>query len=343
MGETHNITLSIAKGICILLMVIGHSGCPQYLHDLIYLFHMPCFFFISGYLLKEKYIINVRLGILKRLKGLWWPYVKWSILFLLCHNLLYKMHIYTSLYTTNDILLNVLKIFVFQGQDNLLQSFWFLSASLIASVVTIVFYKVSQKCGYYTVASKYGFILFLCLSLLSTACPIKIPLLGPVQLMATSFYMAGYSFQKSNVSLANKRIISFLSLLYFIIPVLFVADITITGVKMLIYFPIALIGTYIILVISQWIAHLNISSMFDYMGKNTIYILALHFLGFKIISLMKILQFGWSLDKLSAVPVIKINNEVHWIGYTIVGVALPLLIERILFIIKIKTYRNVHG
>ena len=33
--------IDIAKGICILLMVIGHSGMKNMIHDFIYAFHMP--------------------------------------------------------------------------------------------------------------------------------------------------------------------------------------------------------------------------------------------------------------------------------------------------------------
>ena len=67
-ASAHNPTLSIAKALCIILMVVGHSGCPAYLHDWIYLFHMPCFFLISGYLLKDRYIDNLKLAVRKRLK-----------------------------------------------------------------------------------------------------------------------------------------------------------------------------------------------------------------------------------------------------------------------------------
>lgn len=52
--ESRNTTISIVKGICIILMVIGHSGCPELLHDFIYLFHMPVFFFVSGYFCKRE-------------------------------------------------------------------------------------------------------------------------------------------------------------------------------------------------------------------------------------------------------------------------------------------------
>lgn len=42
------IEIDVAKGLCILLMVIGHSGMIGALHNMIYAFHIPFFFFISG-------------------------------------------------------------------------------------------------------------------------------------------------------------------------------------------------------------------------------------------------------------------------------------------------------
>lgn len=64
MEQNRNCALDIAKAICIILMVIGHSGCPDYLGRFIYMFHMPCFFFISGYLLNDKYLTNLKTGLL---------------------------------------------------------------------------------------------------------------------------------------------------------------------------------------------------------------------------------------------------------------------------------------
>lgn len=40
--------IDIAKGICIFLMVLGHSSIPRFADDFIHAFHMPFFFFISG-------------------------------------------------------------------------------------------------------------------------------------------------------------------------------------------------------------------------------------------------------------------------------------------------------
>lgn len=41
------------KALCIALMVIGHCEIAPGLHDFIYLFHIPLFFFVSGYFFKE--------------------------------------------------------------------------------------------------------------------------------------------------------------------------------------------------------------------------------------------------------------------------------------------------
>lgn len=50
-----HVDISIAKALGIILMVVGHSGCPEILARFIYLFHMPLFFFCSGYFFTPPY------------------------------------------------------------------------------------------------------------------------------------------------------------------------------------------------------------------------------------------------------------------------------------------------
>lgn len=49
-------TIDVLKGIGIILVVIGHSGCPQLLCDSISSFHMPLFLIASGFFFKESYL-----------------------------------------------------------------------------------------------------------------------------------------------------------------------------------------------------------------------------------------------------------------------------------------------
>ena len=48
--------IDVARGVMIILMLVGHSGLPQLGRQLIYGFHMPFFFIISGVMYnKEKW------------------------------------------------------------------------------------------------------------------------------------------------------------------------------------------------------------------------------------------------------------------------------------------------
>lgn len=49
MNGLRNVWLDIAKGITIILMVIGHTSIPDVLSNFIFSFHMPLFFIASGW------------------------------------------------------------------------------------------------------------------------------------------------------------------------------------------------------------------------------------------------------------------------------------------------------
>lgn len=84
--------ITITKGLCIILMVIGHAGCPSALFRFIYIFHMPAFFFFSGYFLKISKLDKTKDYLIKKINALYWPFVKWSVVFLVFHNLLHYIY-----------------------------------------------------------------------------------------------------------------------------------------------------------------------------------------------------------------------------------------------------------
>lgn len=69
-------SVTIAKAIAIILMVMGHSGCPDGINSYLGLIRMPLFFFMSGYCFKEAYLNTPKEYIKKRIKGVYWPYIK---------------------------------------------------------------------------------------------------------------------------------------------------------------------------------------------------------------------------------------------------------------------------
>lgn len=140
-----DITLDISKAICIILMVVGHAGCPKYLCDVVYLFHMPCFFFISGLLFNEKYFANLSFGITKKLKSYYVPFVKWELLFLLFHNAFATLHIYDSKFTLSQFVECFVRIVTMTGGERLLGGFWFLISMTWASVIAVFLCHLLNK------------------------------------------------------------------------------------------------------------------------------------------------------------------------------------------------------
>lgn len=55
-----------------------------------------------------------------------------------------------------------------------------------------------------------------------------------------------------------------------------------------------------------------------YVGNASLTIMALHFLAFKVVGLLQILIYGYSIDYLSAFPAISDRINIWWIPYVFV-------------------------
>ena len=149
----HNAQVSIAKALGIVLMVMGHAGCPEYLHDFIYLFHMPLFFFLSAYFFRDvKVVDSAGQYVLRKFKNLYWPYIKWSIIFLLLHNLFFQIGFYDNSLSWQELFVNV-KCSVrgmWQG-ERMLGAYWFLISLFWESLLfgLIIWIKHKTKSRYF--------------------------------------------------------------------------------------------------------------------------------------------------------------------------------------------------
>ena len=147
--EQKNLAVNYSKGLAIILMVLLHSS--RWIETSMFghwvcLFHMPLFFVMAGYCFKEKYLGDFKTFAYKRIKGLWMPYVKYGLLFLLLHNAFYHLHIYDGdygsytgqasiLYGLKDYALQLQRIFRMVGTEQLLGGYWFLPTLLYASLI----------------------------------------------------------------------------------------------------------------------------------------------------------------------------------------------------------------
>ncbi len=75
----------IAKGIGILLMVMGHTGFGMDFSKIIHTFHMPLFFFISGYFYRPQKNNNFKSYLIHQLNVLIVPYLVFAVFYEILH------------------------------------------------------------------------------------------------------------------------------------------------------------------------------------------------------------------------------------------------------------------
>lgn len=158
MNKERNINIDIIKGIGIILMVGGHCGMP-FTH-FIYLFHMAIFFMASGYCFNasnSETMQDVLSFVKRKFKGLWFPYVLWTAVFSLLHNVFIKAGIYSPApWSISEIGKNIIKSFFLHGHTQLGSALWFISALMQIAVLYCCIDYVIKKV---TVSKKANFLL----------------------------------------------------------------------------------------------------------------------------------------------------------------------------------------
>ena len=339
-------------------MVIAHAEAPARLCRFIFEFHMPLFFITAGYFFSLKYLNDEATFIKKRVKGLYLPFVKWSVVFLLLHNLMFKIGVLnetfgnemggvTHPYTWHQMQQNLWNIFTaMAGYDAFLcGAFWFFRGLFVASILYLIIYKVldsSIKSDKWKKAIPYLIcIILLVLCGWKTYERLKVITLvqgGYRDMMGCFFFGCGFIFRQyaeSYQALIKRYYAIFWSSILFGI-VVFVFSYYLTAnmnwrssyVQFLSLPVPALLG---------FLMTYNVSLLLDkkdnwfkrflvYTGDHTLNIFIFHIVAYKTVSLLKIWYYGLDMQQIGCHMVIHDHSQedLFWILYTIAGVGIPL-------------------
>lgn len=335
-SRQRDIVLDMAKGILIILMVAGHSGAPKWLESCIYSFHMPCFFMISGMLFSYFYLDKPKAYIKKRIKGIWWPFVKWTWIFLIFHNLFYNFGVYNEPLTFQEMVKKFVGIFFLMDVEQLLGGFWFLRSLFIAAVVCFLYYKfIGIKKGILAI----GIAFFVGIAELLTVLKFQFYYFEPVNILACAYFMAGTLL--AGIQIRSTKLKWFVSCTALILlgcaPMYGKLEIsTLNEVNMVPYFIQSLIISSGFLFMLNNFRYTGAAKYLAYIGEKTIDILIFHFLAFRIVSLIKIYAFGLDMEKLKDFPVIPEYNSVFWIIYVILALIICLSYSKVKEYLQMK-------
>lgn len=358
--EKRNTAISICKAFAIILMVIGHADCPPLLGAFLYEFHMPLFFITAGYFFSTKYLDNEKDFIVKRFKGLYIPFIKWAIFFLLIHNVLFHFNIINDQYGNGSpggvahlYTWYQLQQYIWQcitqmgGYDVFLTgAFWFFRALLVASILYLVLFKlifnIKHLCSdneriKSNMVGAIICILMLLLAAWKTYSHLTIsafPMGGYRELMGTFFFGIGFLFRQ-NQKLLKANIWSFIGCFIIVFVFSRVAGASMAWNSTFTNFlslPIPAISGFVMTYqASQYIDKYDnkFKQFMIYCGDNTLPIYVFHTISFKLVSLIKIWYYGLDFKQIGCHMVIHdyAQTDLFWILYAIVGVGLPLAVN----------------
>lgn len=344
--HTKNNFISIAKAIGIILMVAGHSGCPALMNNFLYLFHMPLFFVCSGYFYKDIRDTNALTKYYERkAHGLYMPYLKWSLIFLLFHNIFVVLNIiHSEIYDLNSYIKQLFNICIMKDFEILIHPFWFIKELLLSSILIATLSYLCHK--YLRKVTNIVFAgIFIFLTVLCKYYKIKCPVLGDVSILTLSitYIYIGMLYRKYENKIKPGSATCITSFAITITgSILFsgVIDMRYTTLSnVLPYFFLSITGILFIFSISKFInLHVNDHHYIYYIGNHTMPILALNLLTLKIGNLIKIQIYDMPLESLASHTIIYDHNQLFWLLYLIIGVSIPLLIEHVytFFFKKVK-------
>lgn len=345
-----NNVISISKGIAIILMVVGHAEAPELLTNFIYTFHMPLFFITAGYFFNTRYADDPWTFCTKRFRGLYVPFVKWSLLFLLLHNVFFHFGILneqygnwtggvTHPYDLRNFIDRLIMIFTsMNGYDEFMAgAFWFFRGLLVASLLFLVFFLLIDR-RFHLHPEKIALIICaaaLAFTALRIGFNLKlryIPNGGMREIWGLFFFALGFLFHRyeERIKVNLPMFMVFLSLLCG------AAWLHLSGMnnngKMIdvLTLPITgAIGFLTVRYVAQFIDNKGhrLRDTLIFIGENTLYVFVFHIIAFKAVSLLKIWWYDLDFAQIGCHMVIHHNNhaDLFWIAYSIAGVALPLL------------------
>lgn len=343
-------SVTYTKAIGIMLMVMCHSMGSDV--PLVYMFHMPLFFFFSGYCLKTEYFDRPRVFAWKRVKGVYWPYLKWSMVFLLLHNVFFSLNIYngkygflgtaSELYVVSDMTARLWNIVTqMQDHEQLLGGYWFMRALFFGSLVAFaVLWAANAVCRKRNVRYTHGLfigggallMLFLVLNYMTGH---HIPYWGhdylcSQVLLAAVFFIIGHGFRMLQV----RRMSGWQMAAAWVVVIIgsFVwkmgmNELSYSSFRVLPYIVTAVLGTWAVYSLPWHRLQGRWASALQFVGNNTLTILTWHFLTFKLVSLLIINMYGLPVARLAEFPVITdYAVQGWWLAYFLVAMAVTCAI-----------------
>ena len=343
--EKRSLSVDIAKGISIIAIVLGHInflypvGPLVNTKDLfIYLWHVSVFFLLAGFFIKEEQLVQPKLWFKKKFSSLYLKILYFYVPAVLLHNALIKIGWYSlestdpviKTYSMIDFIKQIVLAICLGGREPIVGAMWFVYVLFMAliglSIVSWAIKKISKNDRQYE-WMRFIALLSMCIlaGLLSNKYGLTIRRFSNTFTAMLLIYVGRIMYQKIKLSFDNGYLAIACGLIAFEVACM-LGGVSLNGneykdiLQLLVAAPAVL---YIIMYIGKHIEANVVGKAIAYVGKDSFYVMALHFVGFKFctLALQGIGYWGTNLSDLT--PGVGGNNLLLFL-YVIFGVGFPL-------------------
>ena len=331
--KTRDNSIDIIKAIAIIAVVIGHAcntdafggTVPNFILKFVYIFHLPVFFYCSGYIYKDRPIKKRLWSILRH------QYVPTTLYTLgsFCLLPIFTRLQLTGFYSNEDIKKRITDTLVYNPRGVLVGALWFMPFFTVAALIFWILNIISRK------NRSLLLILTVILGIVGIVyqySPITKPYYLDYALRMQPVLALGLiskEFKLTDHIKKHARIVAPSStILLLAVTYLYYAHgnradnhHAITGI---IYFPAILLGIAFCSSLAELISTSRINKYVSYVGQHTFIIMAMHFQAFKLVDLVLSKLFKQTYDT----TIFPVSNPAWYARclYTVVGLCIPLIV-----------------
>lgn len=330
--KAHNRKISILKGIGICLVVIGHTN--SFIVKYVYLFHIPLFYFISGYFLKNTFhtFVEWKSYFKRKVLKLYIPFISVVLSMICLHNIFYKMYFVKDYYTINELIKNILKALVFKNSEVLLGAIWFIPSLFLVfclyMFLNLIFFEKVKTIS----------VFLLIYALVFSNGNTYINKVLEITFIGQFFMQLGNIYKENELRVKYNTFLVVIVMIVFIILGNNIKIIDIANRKyseIYLFLPVTLCGIYLSLYVANLLNSIKyINSMLNFIGIKSYIIMCFHIISFKFLSFLYIVLTKLDIERLSEFPILKETSLAFL--YTVFGVFLPILADIVLVFFKSK-------
>ncbi len=326
-------SIDIMKAIAIIAVVIGHACntdvftgvVPNFILKFVYIFHLPVFFYCSGYIYKDKRLSKRLLSILRH------QYIP-TTLFALGSLLL--LPIYSKLqlavmYSNEDIHKRITDTLVYNPRGFLVGALWFMPFFTVSALIFWGLNLITRKnrVALIVISIILGVVgIFYQYSAFpkpySLDYALRMQPILTLGLISKEFKLATYIKKHTNLTFCiSTLMLAAATYLYYAHGARADNHHIVTGI---IYYPAIIVGVVFCSSLAEIIRRSRIEKHISYIGQHTFIVMAMHFQAFKVIDLILTKIFHISYDA----TIFPVANSAWYSRclYAIAGLVIPLAI-----------------